>query len=107
MKTLPRFRFWVALMLLAGLCVGALRSTDSVRTKERAFTKAAMLEDLARSVIVPAYSNFAVRCRELSVKADEFSSRPDSTSLEQVQAAWITAMLAWRPAQVFRSGPLL
>lgn len=71
------------------------------------FTKAAMLEDLAREVIIPAYSDFAARCIELVTASESFSKDPGTNSLDAAQAAWSAAMLAWRPAQVVRCGPLL
>jgi predicted lipoprotein len=107
MKTLPRLRFLVFTILLTGLFVAGLHSADTARSKERSFTKSAMLQDLSEQVIVPSYSNFAARCRELNTVAGALTETPDTATLHQVQAAWSNAMLAWRPAQVVRSGPLL
>lgn len=107
MENLPRLRFLVVTIFLAGLLVAGLRSADTARSKERGFTKSAMLEELARQVIVPAYSNFAVRCRDLNAATDALNETPNAATLDQAQAAWSNAMLAWRPAQVVRSGPLL
>lgn len=103
MKTIcshqPLSRFWILTTFLA--C-----SLLSARAQEP-FTKTAMLENLARTVIIPAYSDFAARCRDLVTASEKLCESPDTNSLDAVQAAWSEAMLAWRPAQVVRAGPLL
>jgi hypothetical protein len=74
-----------------------VRSADTARSKERSFTKAVMLADLARQIIVPAYSTFAARCREFDSVAEALARNPGPATLDQAQAAWSNAMLAWRP----------
>jgi predicted lipoprotein len=107
MKTIiPGFRGVLALLLVSGICIVAVRSADSGRPAKRPFTKGALLEDLAQQVILPAYSNFAERAHALTAASGTFATQSGANSLKQAQSAWIDAMLAWRSAQVFRSGPL-
>lgn len=96
------------LFLLGGPCAGVLCSADLAQAiGKRPFSKQVLLEDLAGQTILPAYSNFAARCHELEAAGQALTQAPDSSSLDEAQAAWSSAMLAWRSAQVVRNGPLI
>ncbi|HKX62952.1 MAG TPA: imelysin family protein [Verrucomicrobiae bacterium] len=107
MKTSAPFRLFLLLAVVAGLAAIGSLSAPPVRESKRSFTKAGMLEDLVRQVIVPAYSNFTAATDRLAGAGEGFSNQPNAQSLAEVQQAWREAMLSWRSAQVLRSGPLL
>jgi predicted lipoprotein len=97
------FSFLSSAVIMALFCGSAATNTASTRT----FSKSAMLEDLANTAIIRSYEDFAERSRGFKNAADEFVSNPCEDLLKTVRGKWVDAMLAWRSAQVFRSGPLV
>ncbi|MBI5774024.1 MAG: hypothetical protein HZA89_09820 [Verrucomicrobia bacterium] len=69
-------------------------------------TREAVLENLARHVLAPAYGELAAKARALADAVDKLAASPGADALGAARAARTNAIVAWRHTQVFNSGPI-
>jgi predicted lipoprotein len=69
-------------------------------------SKQAALDNIARSVLLPAYSQLAARSADFSAAATALTTTPTSATLANAQKAWKEMLLAWRRTQAFAHGPV-
>lgn len=76
------------------------------RTSSPAVSKRAMLDSIARTVLLPGYSDLAARSADFASAAEVLTSAPNLASLKGAQQAWKDVLLAWRSTQSFVHGPI-
>ncbi len=100
-----KFRNWQTLLSLALLVVG-----DVVLTVPSAFaqnvTKDAMLNGIARNVIVPDHQDLAVKCRALTASIEQLVKAPTTESVQKTREAWLAALLASDRVRWLQTGPM-
>jgi predicted lipoprotein len=92
-----------AVALVAVARVSVLAQTSG---KTPTISKQAILDSVAKRVLLPAYTNFTARCAELSAAADALTSAPSLATVKSTQQAWTASLLAWRRTQAFVHGPI-
>lgn len=71
-----------------------------------AVSKQAMLDNIAKSVLLPAYTDLASKSNDFASAADALTSTPTAETLKRTQQAWKDVLLAWRRTQAFTHGPV-
>jgi hypothetical protein len=66
----------------------------------------AVLRDLARDVIAPAYQSLVAQCRELTNAVGQFTQTTNQASLDQARKAWLAAADAANRIRCFQAGPM-
>jgi predicted lipoprotein len=69
-------------------------------------SKQAVLDNVAQTVLLPAYVDLAAKCRDLAAAGDALTSSPTIATLQKAQQAWRETLLAWRRTQSFVHGPV-
>jgi predicted lipoprotein len=64
------------------------------------------VEGAVSEAIVPAIEDFDAEATELRAGTATFCANPDETELRALQDRWLSTMLAWNQAGVYRLGPL-
>lgn len=93
----------LSLLLILATFVGACNSTSSDNKSN--FDRAAMLENYANNIILPAFEDMQTAGDDLQSAAQEFESEPTTQQLENLQAALKNARLAWQDVSPFQFGP--
>jgi predicted lipoprotein len=70
-------------------------------------SKRAALDDIAKRVLLPGYTDLAARSAELSTAIDTLTTTPTTASLARARQAWSATLLAWRRTQAFAHGPVI
>ena len=73
-------------------------------TRQR--SKQAALDNIARSVPLPGYSQLAARSADFAAAANALTSAPSPAALANAQKAWKEMLVAWRRTQPFTHGPV-
>ena len=68
------------------------------------FDRAAMLENWADNIIVPAYTSYASALNNLKGQKDVFVLNQDAQSLNDLKDAWLEAYLAFQRVSMFEIG---
>lgn len=79
-------------------------TTTAVATAEsssKAFSRQAMLNDIASNVILPLHETFVQQTESLQTAAQQFQDAPSVERLQAVQAAWKSAAAGWKQAELF------
>lgn len=92
----------LAMILL--LSFGCEKKTEDTN-KETDFDQAAMLSNIANTVIVPNYESFQEKVIALETAILNFSNASDSLKFITMQAAFKEAYLAWQQVSLFELGP--
>jgi predicted lipoprotein len=71
-----------------------------------AVTKQAMLDNIARTVLLPAYTDLTAKSTEFAAAADTLASAPNAGALRRAQQSWKEFVLAWRRTQTYVHGPV-
>jgi uncharacterized protein len=77
-----------------------------VRAATPAVSKQTMLDNIAKTVLLPAYSDLTSKCGDFAAAADALTSTPNADTLKRAQQAWKAVLLAWRRTQTFTHGPI-
>lgn len=103
-----RVRTSIALTAILVLGAGTMWSIAQARMQQGspAATKQAVLDSIARTVLLRGYSDLAARSRDLAAAVDALAAAPEPRTLEDAQQAWRATLLAWRRTQVFAHGPI-
>lgn len=70
------------------------------------FDKAALLQNLADNVILPALNDFSVKINALESSYIVFNSNRNSTNLDDVREKWKAAYISWQSVKTFDFGPI-
>ena len=93
----------LCLLLAAGLIVSSCgESKREIRNTDRK----AVLDSIAKEVILPAFDDFAVRTDSLVQATEVFVGKPDEASLEKVRRQWRNAAVSWKVAGTYSFGPV-
>ena len=93
-----------ALLLALAVVQRSVLADD--KTRPPAVSKQAMLDNIAKKVLLPAYTELASRSSDFSAAADALTSTPNAATLKRAQQAWKEVLLAWRRTQPFAHGPI-
>jgi predicted lipoprotein len=104
----PPIRSSLALGIALVLAAGAAWSIAQAQVRQTsvAVTRQGALDNIARRVLLPGYSDLAARSRELAAAVDALAAAPDAASLDGAQRTWRATLLAWRRTQAFAHGPI-
>src|SRR5258708_5299516 len=94
------------LALLAALPLATLPGAAAAPASPEPATKSAMLQSIAKEVIVPAYEELAARSRKLTNAVGELAKEPGQKSLDRAREAWCGTLLAASRVRCFQVGPL-
>ena len=100
-------RGWVTLAMGLAL-LGGCKSVDGPAVDTGAgFDRKAMLDNIAASVLAPAFATFADRADALvsAVTAHAAAQGADTAKRDAALAAWKAATLAWQRAEQMQLGP--
>jgi predicted lipoprotein len=93
-----------ALLLALAVVHRSVVADDTTRMP--AVSKQAMLDNIAKKVLLPAYADLASRSSDFAGAADALTSKPNAAALKRAQQAWKDVLLAWRRTQPFVHGPI-
>lgn len=68
------------------------------------FDRAAMLENWADNIIIPAYENYAAKLNDLKSATSVFNTQKTEANLILIRAAWLEAYKAWQYVAMFEIG---
>lgn len=97
----------VAILAAIPAAVVCARSVREASAGRSAPSKRAVLDNIAKRVLLPGYTDLAARSAELSTAIDGLASAPSPASLGRARQAWSVALLAWRRTQAFAHGPVI
>jgi hypothetical protein len=83
----------------------ACKKEDPADDPAASFDRATLLNDVAVNVMRPAYAALADGTTSLEAAAVQFNTAPDLSNLENLRAAWNSAMDAWQDCEAFKLGP--
>jgi predicted lipoprotein len=69
-------------------------------------SKNAMLEGIVQNVVVRGYRELALKCRALTIAAEELGKTPTAESLGKTRQAWLAAQQSAREMQWLQTGPI-
>jgi predicted lipoprotein len=72
-----------------------------------AFTREAMLREIARDVLVSEWQELAGKCRDLTNSIARLVEKPDPVLLEEARKGWLEASLAASRLRCFQAGPIV
>ncbi|HKB09754.1 MAG TPA: imelysin family protein [Vicinamibacterales bacterium] len=93
--------FVVALLAGGGSQVLAARAAAADAASRRA-----MLDNIGRNVLAPAYADLAAKAAALSAASDALAAAPAASTLVAAQESWRQTLVAWRRAQLYAHGPV-
>lgn len=88
--------------ILLGSCGG---NGNDPSPEDNGKDRQTILTHWADNIIVPSYANFKTKFDVMKIKADAFTSAPNSTALSEFRAAWVDAYLEWQKVELFEFGP--
>src|SRR5262245_2623092 len=91
--------------LVAALSAAHRPVSANPTTPAASVSRQAALDNIARTVLLPAYSDLAAKASGLAAATNAFTSTPSVASLKRTQQAWKDTLLAWRPTQAFWHRP--
>jgi predicted lipoprotein len=80
-------------------------SCNSDDTQSPDFDRTQLLQNLADSLIKPAYTDLNNQLAVLESKSTSFTQNPNSQTLVEAQTAWENAFEAWQYANAYNFGP--
>jgi len=98
-------------LTLGGAILAAIVATQHLvladdKMRPPATSRQAALDNIARSVLLPAYSQLAARSADFAAAATALTTTPSPETLADAQQAWKEMLLAWRRTQAFAHGPV-
>src|SRR5262249_39130495 len=66
-----------------------------------AASRRAMLDNIGRNVLAPAYADLAAKAAALSAASDALAAAPAASTLVAAQESWRQTLVAWRRAQLY------
>jgi len=105
--TVQTQRMKKALLILAALISTlACNTSDPVEEKpDLGFDRSKMLENMAKTLIRPAFAAFSADVVALDASAQVFYSAPTPANLEALRQKWLTAVRTWPYANTYNFGP--
>lgn len=100
-----RFAHHIFNSIFLGVILLGFWSCGKDKPEDKTFNQAALLENLARNIILPNYQNFQVRVDQLDQAATAFQTSPSAASLETLQVEFRNSYLAWSTCSAFEFGP--
>lgn len=98
---------WCTLLLLMWLALSGRGVALAEPAAPAAFSRAAMLGDLARRVLAPGAQDLAQRCRALTNSIGRLLDQPSEQALEAARQAWLEVAQAAFRMKCFQAGPLV
>jgi predicted lipoprotein len=106
-KTLKRSMFLAAASAAMAALVLVHQSVSAHAGRgTTTITKQAALDNIARTVLLPGYTDLAAKSRDFAAAADTFASAPNAAALKRAQHSWKELLLAWRRTQSYVHGPV-
>lgn len=100
---LPFFNFLAAIGVL--FCL--LASSPAAETNApEAFSKKAMLHDIAARVIAPGYQELASKCHQLTNAIGELTKTPGETAMDNARKSWVDVLIAASHLRCYQAGPV-
>ncbi len=93
---------WVVILLMLLITACSEDSGDEADD----FDRVALLDNMGRNIILPNYLSFYQRATDLKDVANNFAANPSMQNLENLQASWKAAALAWKNAEAINLGPV-
>ncbi len=81
-------------------------STEAASAQDEGFERKAMLENIARNVILPSQQTFVEEARALEEVVATLDQNPTLETLQAAQEAWKAASTAWQRVNLFEVGGL-
>jgi predicted lipoprotein len=102
-------KVWLLAAILAAVPAGVIcgRAVGEPPAARSTLSKRAVLDSIAKRVLLPGYTDLAARGAELSTAIDGLTSAPSPASLTRARQAWSVTLLAWRRTQAFGHGPVV
>jgi uncharacterized protein len=95
-------RMTAALML----ALAADRAATAQPASTGTFSRDAMMHDIVRTCIVPAYQQLALKCRALTNAIGALAKAPSQSTFDDARGAWEAASLAASRVRCVQVGPL-
>lgn len=96
---------FVSVILLASLVfVSCKKDKDDDNVND--FDKAALLQNIADNIIVPALNDFSTKINDLESSYAVFQASRTAPNLEDVRTKWKAAYLSWQTVKIFDFGPI-
>ena len=73
--------------------------------QEVTFERSTMLTNWADNIIIPSYESFVNEMNNVLTAFENFKSEANTTNLESLRAAWLTAYKSWQHVSMFEIGP--
>lgn len=93
-----------AFIILIALVVGSCTNDGPSGPNPDDFDRAAILENWANNIIIPAFTHFSETTTQLQADAVTFSDAPTLQNLENLRDSWETAYLAFQHVSMFEMG---
>ena len=90
--------------VFAFVSISCSESKDSPDDSSDTFDRGAMLVNWADNIIVPAYSSFDSKVRNLQAKTTEFTSNPTVEKLQDLRTVWEEAYVSFQNVSMFEIG---
>lgn len=98
----PRLIYIIGLLLLAS---AACKDKDPEEPAGNSFNKAAMLENIGRSVAIASYTELNTALVDLEETASAFETERTAANLEMLRTQFLQTYALWEACSVFEFGP--
>lgn len=98
-------RIYPSILLILMLLIGFASCDETEGPDDNSFDRSKMLENMARNLIVPAYTDLQTKVSTLQSSAGNFVQNPNPNSLATLQNAWEEAYTSWQFANAYNFGP--
>lgn len=98
-------RIYPGILLLLLSFIGFVSCEETEGPDETNFSRSEMLENIARNLIIPAYTDLQSKVSTLESSANNFVQNPNTNSLATLQNAWEEAYVSWQFANAYSFGP--
>lgn len=96
---------FACVILFSTLTLGGCKK-DKDAENVNDFDKAALLQNIADNIIVPALNDFSTKINALEASYSVFQTNRTALNLEDVRTKWKEAYLSWQAVKMFDFGPI-
>jgi uncharacterized protein len=93
------------LILALILALSACRNKDDKKDEGPDFDRQGMLTNIGENIILPNYASLKTDVEGMDASIQAFTDNPNISTLEEVQAKFKSAYLAWQSCSLFELGP--
>ncbi|WP_209329135.1 imelysin family protein [Lunatimonas salinarum] len=98
-------RIYPSVLVVMLVLIGFASCEETEGPEITSFDRGSMLENFARNLVIPAYTDLQSKVGSLENSAEAFVQNPTESALVDLQNAWEEAYTSWQYANAYNFGP--